>query len=504
GVGGCPATLIRGPCSAVVARAAQPNHKGKPSLSLPRGRRGDPCPLPLPPPSSSFLPPPLPLPLPLIGGRGGKGEEEEEEEEEGDDDVDIINKQGPRPAYIVGRPILDLALADPSTSSSGTAPRRATNMAAAAGNAAVVPKFGSWDAENIGYTVFFDKVRDNKPAPNKPPGAAAAGGGGGGYDFDPYEHYESLSRKVPSRPPSSHGQQRHHQPAPRQQAPGAGGGAYDFDPYEHYDSSSLSGAGRNLPSRPPSSHGHGYDYDYDYDPYERYENLSARNAPSSRPPATHGHHGHAPPQHHRPGPALHQQQQQQYHQQQPGGHGYHRRTGSSGSAAGSEASSRGSKFSPPRPYQPRYSGNTNLPHQGAGHGHAQYHHQQQHGAPRAASASPSPPRHRPPAPAPPRRANGNPPKPSGAVPRFGVWDEQNAAVAAQGFTVQFEKVKRHREEARTAPAPPPPPPKLLPTSPGRDHRAAAGARRHGPGKRKAERRSFMSRVYRCMFPRVRE
>jgi hypothetical protein len=81
-----------------------------------------------------------------------------------------------------------------------------------------------------------------------------------------------------------------------------------------------------------------------------------------------------------------------------------------------------------------------------------------------------------------------------------VWDEQNAAMAAQGFTVQFEKVKRHREEAsRTAPAPPPvQPPKLL--SP--DHAAAAPrARRHG--KRKAG-RSFVSRMYRCLFPRVRE
>ena len=37
-----------------------------------------------------------------------------------------------------------------------------------------------------------------------------------------------------------------------------------------------------------------------------------------------------------------------------------------------------------------------------------------------------------------------------AVPKFGVWDEQTAAAAAQGFTVQFENVKRHREVARTA------------------------------------------------------
>uniref|UniRef100_A0A453NP45 RIN4 pathogenic type III effector avirulence factor Avr cleavage site domain-containing protein n=1 Tax=Aegilops tauschii subsp. strangulata TaxID=200361 RepID=A0A453NP45_AEGTS len=37
-----------------------------------------------------------------------------------------------------------------------------------------------------------------------------------------------------------------------------------------------------------------------------------------------------------------------------------------------------------------------------------------------------------------------------AVPKFGVWDEQNANAAAQGFTVQFEKVKRHREVAKAA------------------------------------------------------
>jgi hypothetical protein len=36
-----------------------------------------------------------------------------------------------------------------------------------------------------------------------------------------------------------------------------------------------------------------------------------------------------------------------------------------------------------------------------------------------------------------------------AVPKFGVWDEQSAA--AQGFTVQFERVKRDREVARGAP-----------------------------------------------------
>jgi hypothetical protein len=36
------------------------------------------------------------------------------------------------------------------------------------------------------------------------------------------------------------------------------------------------------------------------------------------------------------------------------------------------------------------------------------------------------------------------------VPKFGVWDEQTAESAAQGFTVQFENVKRHRDGARAA------------------------------------------------------
>ncbi|XP_062218422.1 protein transport protein SEC9-like [Phragmites australis] len=284
---------------------------------------------------------------------------------------------------------------------------------------AVVPKFGSWDAENIGYTVFFEKVRDNKGAP-APPAAAA-----------PKEHYEKLSRNVPSRPPSSHGQ-----PAAVPKAPGG----YDFDPYEHYENLS-----RNVPSRPPSSHGSG--------------------------------HGHAPAPQHR-----------------GGSNGYHRRTGSNGSNAASEVSSRGSKFSPPKPYQPRYSSNNYYYHhqaqQGAGAGaayaHAQYHH---HGAPaaqRAASASPSPPCHHVPPPRSPKAS---------AVPRFGVWDEQNAAMAAQGFTVQFEKVKRHREEARTAAAPPVPPQLSS------DRHAAAPERRYRQRKSK---KSFLSKLYRCMFPVVRE
>jgi hypothetical protein len=345
---------------------------------------------------------------------------------------------------------------------------------AAAGQAVAVPKFGSWDAENIGYTVFFEKVRDNKapPPPATAPKAAPAG-----HDFDPYEHYENLSRRAPSRPPSSHGG---HAPAPP--APRVHGGAA----YERYDSMSS----RNAPSRPPSLHGHGPAApaaaapprargSAGYDPYEHYEDLSGgRNnvPPPSRPPNSHG--GHTPPQH------------------RGGSNGYHhRRTGSNGSSAASEASSRASKFSPPRPYQPRYT-NNNQHHrdqeqQAYGNGHAGYHPQ---GAPSSAGyrpyASPSPPR----GPPPPLRR----PKAPSAVPRFGVWDEQNAATAAQGFTVQFEKVKRHREEAKAAAAPPVPPPQRMPPD---DQHAPAPAQSHGKEMRN---KSFLSKVYRCLFPVVRE
>ncbi|GJN19232.1 hypothetical protein PR202_gb06481 [Eleusine coracana subsp. coracana] len=368
---------------------------------------------------------------------------------------------------------------------------------------AAVPKFGSWDAENIGYTVFFEKVRDNKPAP---PSAAPAAPkppapGGGGYDhFDPYEHYENLSRKVPSRPPSSHGGHHHsgHAPPaapPKAAAPGVG---YDYDPYDHYENISS----RNVPSRPPSSHGyghghaapaaaaprsHGSGYD-DYDPYEHYENLSSRNVPS-RPPSSHGH-----------GPAPAPQQPQHHHHRGGSGNGYHhRRTGSNGSmSAASETSSRASKFSPPRPYQPRYSNNNDHHYHQHQQGHGQYHHPQ--GAPSFDGykpyASPSPPRGPPPQL---RRPKPNNNKAPSAVPRFGVWDEQNAAMAAQGFTVQFEKVKRHREEAKAAAAPPVPPPQRD-VSP--DHYANAPAK-HGYGKKKRN-KSFLSKLYRCMFPVVRE
>ncbi|KAM0868765.1 hypothetical protein ACQ4PT_041106 [Festuca glaucescens] len=318
---------------------------------------------------------------------------------------------------------------------------------------AAVPKFGSWEAENIGYTVFFEKVRENKTTPV--PATAAAPKGLDDYEFDPYEHYENLSRNAPSRPASSHG---HGHAAPP----------------HYYDNPS-----RNAPSRPASSQDHGHAA-----PAQYYENPS-RNVPS-RPASSHGH-GHPAPQQHYPG--------------QHGNGGYHRRNGSNGSSAASEVSSRGSKFSPPRPYQPRY-GNNNS---GGSYHQPQpqqqqyaapvprHHHQHAAPAPRVAA---SPPRHAPPPVNERRPGQGAPQaraaKAPSAVPRFGVWDEQNAA---QGFTVQFEKVQRQREVAKVAAPDVPPPPQQL--SPDR------AVPTWGRPLRKPK-KSFLSKVYGCLFSVVRQ
>ncbi|VAI56745.1 unnamed protein product [Triticum turgidum subsp. durum] len=256
-----------------------------------------------------------------------------------------------------------------------------------AGKGPVVPKFGSWDAENIGYTVFFEKVRENKAAPV--PGTAA--------------------------------------PAPR------GHDDQEFDPYDH---------GHAAPAQHPAQH------------Y----------------PAQHGHGG------------------------------YHRRNGSNGSSAASEVSSRASKFSPPRPYQPRYGNSGGSYHQpqqqqqvaGAYAAPVPRHHQQAAPAPRVTASPPANER---------RPGQGVPPqaraaKAPSAVPKFGVWDEQNANAAAQGFTVQFEKVKRHREVAKAA-APDVPPVAKRQLSPDRVVPTWGHPRRK-------PKKSFLSKVYGCLFPVVRQ
>ncbi|KAJ1260025.1 hypothetical protein BS78_10G200600 [Paspalum vaginatum] len=221
---------------------------------------------------------------------------------------------------------------------------------------AAVPKFGTWDSDNAGYTAYFDKVRENK-------GATA---------------------------PPLH---RPHNPN---------------DPEE----------GPLMRAPPPTS-----------------------SSSSSRPATASGHREPQPRRHHG----------QTHH--------HHRRTESSSSMA-SDPGARGaerSMFAPPPQYNPRPSPQPHH-HQQQQYQHHGGHHQHQHGAggggyrdrhaqqrqqhhaaapaPRARSASPqsnAPSRQRP-----------------SAVPKFGVWDEQTAASAAQGFTVQFENVKRHRERARTA------------------------------------------------------
>uniref|UniRef100_A0ACD5Z951 Uncharacterized protein n=1 Tax=Avena sativa TaxID=4498 RepID=A0ACD5Z951_AVESA len=346
---------------------------------------------------------------------------------------------------------------------------------------AVVPKFGSWDAENIGYTVFFEKVRENKTAPVPAP----APKGHDDYEFDPYEHYENLSRKAASRPPSSQGHghpapgERYYDDASSRNAPSRPASSQGHPaPAQHYYEDLGS---RNAPSRPPSSQGHPA-------PGERYyEDLGSRNVPS-RPPSSHGNgngngYGH-------PAPAQH-------YTGQHGNGGYHRRNGSNGSSAASEVSSRASKFSPPRPYQPRYGSNSGGSyHQPQPQPQQQQYaapgprHQHQHAAP-APRVAASPPRHAaPPANERRRPSQGVPQAPS-AVPKFGVWDEQNAA---QGFTVQFEKVQRQREVAKVAA------PDVPPTQQFSPERAAPA---WGRPVRKPK-KSFLSKVYRCLFPVVRQ
>uniref|UniRef100_A0ACD5YRN5 Uncharacterized protein n=1 Tax=Avena sativa TaxID=4498 RepID=A0ACD5YRN5_AVESA len=351
---------------------------------------------------------------------------------------------------------------------------------------AVVPKFGSWDAENIGYTVFFEKVRENKTAPVPAPAPATAAGTPKGHDdyvFDPYEHYENLSRRAASRPASSQGHpvpptQHYYDDVGSRNAPSRPASSQGHPaPAERYYEDL---GGRNAPSRPPSSQGH------PAPPQHYYEDLGSRNAPS-RPPSSHGNgYGQPAPAQHYPG--------------QHGNGGYHRRNGSNGSSAASEVSSRASKFSPPRSYQPRYSSNNNSGgsyHQPQPQQQQQYaapgprHHQQQH-APPAPRVAASPPRHAPPPANERRRPSQGVPQAPSAVPKFGVWDEQNAA---QGFTVQFEKVQRQREVSKVAaPDVPRPQEQFSPDS---------AVPTWGRPVRKPK-KSFLSKVYRCLFPVVRQ
>ncbi|KAM0848929.1 hypothetical protein ACQ4PT_054056 [Festuca glaucescens] len=251
-------------------------------------------------------------------------------------------------------------------------------------NRASVPKFGTWDTDNVGYTVYFEKVRENKGAT-----------------------------------------------APPLQRP--------FNPN---------------------------------DPEEDAPPRLITPAASNRPASSSGGH--------RAGP-----QQQQ-----------HRRAGSSSSVASDPGGHRGghqSKFAPPPQYHPRPQASPHHQppngHHGGDHGqhqrpagHQKPHdarHQQQQAAPRARSASPSP--H--------HVAQGGRQRPV-AVPKFGVWDEQSAA--AQGFTVQFERVKRDREVARGAP---PGVPRRRMPSPESYANARRSQSRHTP---------FYSKMFGCFLPHTRD
>ncbi|CAM0909896.1 unnamed protein product [Alopecurus aequalis] len=213
-------------------------------------------------------------------------------------------------------------------------------------NRASLPKFGTWeDSDNVGYTVYFEKVRENRGVT-----------------------------------------------APPLQGP--------FNPR---------------------------DPDEDAPPRLIVPSASARTAGPS------GGHRAAP-----------QQQQQKNNGQQ------HRRAGSSSSVAsdpGGHRPGHQSKFAPPPQYHPRPQESPR--HQpptgqnGGDHGHhpRQGGHQKPHDArhqqqARSATASPH------------NVAPGARQRPV-AVPKFGAWDQHGDA--GQGFTVQFDRVKRDREVARGAP-----------------------------------------------------
>ncbi|KXG20463.2 hypothetical protein SORBI_3010G200600 [Sorghum bicolor] len=253
-----------------------------------------------------------------------------------------------------------------------------------------VPKFGAWDNDDVGYTVYFDKVRENKGATAPPLHRP--------HSLDDPEEGPMMRVPPPSSSrPATAGGHREAPPSSRRHH-GQGG-------HRRTESSS------SVASDPGSAHQSKF-----APPPQYYQRTS------------HGHHRHHSGGHH------HHQQQQQQQQQPPSSHGH-----------------------------------------GHGHGHRASHahsRQQQHHhaapGPRARSASPQ----------------SNAPRPS-AVPRFGVWDEQSAESAAQGFTVVFENVKRHREVARSGvPAVP-----RVPSPP-----EGAALRRHH------QKTPFVSKMFGCFLP----
>ncbi|OEL22195.1 hypothetical protein BAE44_0016786 [Dichanthelium oligosanthes] len=254
-----------------------------------------------------------------------------------------------------------------------------------------VPKFGTWDSDNVGYTVYFEKVRENKGATAPPLHRP----------YNPNDPEEGPMMSVP--PPSS--------------------------------------------SRPATSSGH-------------------------------------------------RESQQR--------HGHHRRTESS--SAASDPSGRGaeqSKFAPPPQYQPRPSPQPASQQHGGHHQHDRggHHHQHQppaaHGAGGGGHRASHAQRHRHHAAPAPRARSASPQsnapnrqRPS-AVPKFGVWDEQTAHAAAEGFTVQFDNVKRHREMARRTAVP------AVPRAPSPPEGIAARRAHH-------QKTPFVSKMFGCFLPTAKD
>ncbi|RLM56190.1 RPM1-interacting protein 4-like [Panicum miliaceum] len=248
-----------------------------------------------------------------------------------------------------------------------------------------VPKFGTWDKDNVGYTVYFEKVRENKgataPSLHRP--------------FNPNDPEEGPMMSVP--PPSS-------------SRPATSGGRREPQQRHHHRRTDSGSSAASDPG------GRGAEQSKFAPPPQYYQRPSPE-------PAHHqynaGHH-----QHH---------QQQQSHQ---AAHG------AGGGGGGHRAS------------------------------HAQRHHHHAGPAARARSASP--------------QSNAPNRQRASAVPKFGVWDEQTAAAAAQGFTVQFENVKRHREVARTA----------VPSVPRAPSPPEGGAARHSHHHKPP----FVSKMFGCFLP----
>uniref|UniRef100_A0A0E0LDS3 RIN4 pathogenic type III effector avirulence factor Avr cleavage site domain-containing protein n=1 Tax=Oryza punctata TaxID=4537 RepID=A0A0E0LDS3_ORYPU len=262
-----------------------------------------------------------------------------------------------------------------------------------------VPKFGTWEGDNVGYTVYFDKIRENKGATAPPL-------------HRPYN---------PNDPTDNPGVIRAATPAPSSRP------------------ATSSGLRESQRQQPSSTHQH--------------RRSGSNSSVSSDPGGIQS--KFAPPPQYRPSPSP-QYDHHSYDHGRGHGHGHHPPpTGYNGGGGGRRAPS-------PSPQV---------------HAVPRHHHHQV--APKARSASTSP------------QHNIYGRQRASAVPKFGVWDEQNGAAAAQGFTVMFDNVKRNREAARGAGAA-----GVVPRSPPQEINATAvkHSRDH----------SLMSKMFGCFQPTTRE